>query len=286
VARQSRCICSLPMSLQTNQHRVDLRPDKRGPSRAAVVALVAAVCFSVTLSTVARAQTPAAPSPSSSSDASDEGWTFAVYPILAWVPTNIDVDLNLPPSEGGGINLPIDDSQLDGAFLAGFAASKGPVRLEADFMWAAFGGDRVELPRYSVDVDVIYGHGTVGVRIVPDLYITGGVRRIALKYDVSIPDRQPFTRKPGVWDPVVGLAWHRVRPRFELHAQSEYGGFGVGADYEFSAGGRVDWKFARHFGLIGGYGYLRFKVSDDVGDKELVATQTLHGPVAALGIYF
>jgi len=274
------------MYLQTNRHRVHLPADKRRPSPAAATLLAAAVCICIALPSVARAQTPSAPSPSSSSDATDEGWSFAVYPIFAWVPTSVDVVLNLPPAEGGGIGLKIENSQLDGAFLGGVAATNGPVRLEADFMWASFGGDRRTLPQLSVDVDAIYGHGAVGLRVAPDVYVTGGVRRIALKYDVSVANREPFTRKPGVWDPVVGIGWHRVRRGLELHATSEYGGFGAGADYEFAAGGRVDWKFARHVGLIGGYGYLRFKVSDDVGDKELVATQTLHGPVAGLGIYF
>jgi hypothetical protein len=275
---------AVPMSPQANPHRVILPPNQRRRLRAAV--LVAAVSLVVALPTTAQAQAPSAPPPSPTTETADGQWTFAVYPILAWVPTSIDVDLNLPPVEGGGIDLSIDDSQLDGAFLAGFAASNGPIRFEADFMWASFGGDRFELPALNVDIDAIYGHGSVGARIAPNLYVTGGVRRLAVKYDISIPDRKGFTRKPGLWDPLVGVSWHRIKPGFELHAVSEYGGFGVGADYEFSAGGRVDWKFAQHFGLTVGYGYLRFKVSDDVGDKELVATQTLHGPVAAFGIYF
>ena len=37
-----------------------------------------------------------------------------------------------------------------------------------------------------------------------------------------------FERKPGVWDPIVGLAWHTQRRHYEVHALFEGGGFGAG----------------------------------------------------------
>ena len=87
----------------------------------------------------------------------------------------------------------IIDGRFDGAFLGGFSASKGRFRIDADLVWAAVGGDRLELPRLTVDADLVYGHGMVGVMVAPDWYVAGGVRRLALKYDIRFGD-QPHLR--------------------------------------------------------------------------------------------
>ena len=94
------------------------------------------------------------------------------------------------------------------------------------------------------------------------------------------------SEKPGVWDPLLGLAWHYVGEKLEVHAITESGGFGVGTDVELSAGLRLDWKPFRHFGLTGGYNFLYFKLSDTVSNREFVVKQTLHGPALGIGIYF
>jgi len=219
-------------------------------------------------------------------------WKVTVYPVLAWVPTSISIDVNVkvPPVGGGGGEVveggKIIDGRFDGAFFGGFAVSKGPFRLDADFLWAAVGGDRPERPLLTVDVDVIYAHATGGLRLYKDLYVTAGVRRLALKYDVKIGDLARFEQKPGVWDPVVGLALHKVGEKFELHGLVEGGGFGVGTDSEFAGSLRVDWKPARHFGLTAGYSFLSFKVSEERANRTLEAKQTLHGPTAGIGLYF
>ena len=49
-------------------------------------------------------------------------------------------------------------------------------------------------------------HG--GVKVVEDLYVIGGGRRLALKYNILLGDLPAFERKPGVWDPLMGLGWH------------------------------------------------------------------------------
>ena len=48
-----------------------------------------------------------------------------------------------------------------------------------------------------MDVNVIYAHGTVGRRIAKDLFVTGGIRRFALKYNIKVADVAEATRKPG-----------------------------------------------------------------------------------------
>jgi hypothetical protein len=223
----------------------------------------------------------------------NDGWRVTVYPVLAWVPTHINIDVNLPPdsgsgggdgSEGGGGE--IVDSRFDGAYLGGFVVANGTWRVDVDGLWAAVGGDRVERPRLTVDVDAIYGRAVVGRRLVSDLYLTGGVRRLALDYDIQLGDRPNFSRKPGVWNPLIGAGWHTERKHIEIHASVEGGGFGVGADSDIGGTFRVDLKPVGWFGITGGYSFLQFKVSEDVLGRTFEAKQTLHGPVVGVGLYF
>jgi hypothetical protein len=237
----------------------------------------------LSLCEVARAQPPSA------SPRSDEGWQVAVYPILVWVPFDIDIAVEVPPSDGGGDDGgagKIVDGRFDGAYLGGVAATNGAWRVEGYGIWAGFGGDRPDRPFLRADIDLIYGEARVGRRIAPDFYVTGGIRRLALKYDITLGSLPEFSRKPGLWDPLVGIGWHRVRPKFEWHASFEGGGFGVGADVDLGAQVRMDWKPIPHFGLTAGYGIVYLKVSDTVLSREIVVKPTLNGPVAGIGFYF
>ena len=217
----------------------------------------------------------------------DEGWRVSIYPVLAWIPSGIDIDLSLPPSDvDGGFIGQIVESRFDGAFLGGFSADKGGWRLDVDGMWAAVGGDRLQLPKFSVDADVIYFHATGGRRIAKDLYATAGIRRIAVKYVIDVDALGSFERKPGVWDPIVGLAWHTQRRHYEVHALFEGGGFGAGSEVELATSFRADWKPIPHFGITAGYQLLYFKVEDERLGRALQVKQTLQGPIAGLGFYF
>lgn len=218
---------------------------------------------------------------------SQQGWYVSVYPILAWIPFNIGIDVNIPGSGGGGGAAgSIVESRLDGAFFGGVTASKGAWRIEGYGIWAAFGGDRLELPRLSVDLDIIYGQGRVGRRIARDFYVTGGVRRVAVKYDITIEDFGHFSRKPGVWDPLVGVGWHRVRDKVEWHASFDGGGFGAGADVDLGGSFRVEWKPWPHFGVAAGYDALYLKLSDSKASQNLSFNITAHGPTFGIGLYF
>lgn len=224
-------------------------------------------------------------------EARQDGWSIAVYPILAWVPLGIGFDVDVPPFDGGdgtgGSAEDLIDGRFDGAFLGGVAATFGNLRIDADGMWAAVGGDRLERPRLIIDADVIYAHGMVGVKVAPDFYVGLGVRRFALDYNIKINDQPDFNRTPGVWDPLLGVGWHRVGPRVEWHAIFEGGGFGVGSDVDLGTSIRVDWKPLRVFGLTAGYNFLYFKVTDELATgREFKVTQTLHGPILGIGFYF
>jgi hypothetical protein len=236
----------------------------------------------------ARTSTQTSSQPASSQTSSaDEGWNVGIYPVFVWVPTSIDIEVELPPDSGGDAGS-IVDSRFDGAYLGGFYASKGWFRVDADGVWAAIGGDRSQPPVLQVDVDLIYFHATGGVRLTKGLYATGGVRRLALKYDIKLGDFPNFARKPGVWDPLIGIGYHHegAGKALEFHASFEGGGFGVGTDVEYAGMARVDWKPISHFGITAGYSVLYFKVEDTVRDRTFTVAQTVHGPLAGIGFYF
>lgn len=219
--------------------------------------------------------------------AQDAGWDVNVYPILAWVPIGITVEVDVPPvgGDGGGSGQSLD-SQLDGAFFAGVAVSNGAWRFEGYGLWASFGAERPDRPFMAVDLDLIYGSAKAGRRVAPEFYVTGGVRRVAIDYDIRLAELPPFTRKPGVWDPIVGVGWHRVRQHVEWHASFDGGGFGVGADVDLGATVSVDWKPTSHFGLTAGYNVLYLKIKDTVVNRDLTLKATLHGPTVGVGLYF
>lgn len=216
-----------------------------------------------------------------------DDWNVAVYPILVWVPLGIGIDVDVPPFEGdGGGAGKIVDSRFDGAFFGGVAASNDVWRIEGYGIWAGFGGDRPDRPFLAVDMDLIYGDAKIGRRVAPDLFVTAGLRRVALKYDITLADLPHFARTPGIWDPLVGIGWHRIGPAVEWHASVDVGGFGVGADVDLGGEFRVDWKPLRHFGLTAGYNVLYLKVSDSVAGRTITLKPTLQGPSAGIGLYF
>ena len=219
--------------------------------------------------------------------AQGSGWDVSVYPILVWVPLGIDINVDVPPHDGGGGGAgDIVDGRFDGAYLGGVSATNGAWRIDADGIWAAVGGDRIDRPAFSVDVDVIYAHGAVGYRLVPNLYATGGFRRFALKYDVKFGDQGNFERKPGVWDPLVGIAYHKLGNFIDWHATFDIGGFGAGSDIDTSSAIRFDWKPTPHFGLTAGYNFLYFKMTNDERARIFEVRQSMHGPIFGIGLYF
>ena len=232
------------------------------------------------------------PSESLPQATSSDDTKVSVYPILLWVPAFTATTTVPPfPDTPGGPDLPggtgSTSTSFDGAALAGFSIEKANWRIDVDGIWAALVTQR-ERPLLNVDLDVIYGHVTGGVKVYKGLYVTGGVRRLALKYDIQLADRpQHFIRKPGIWDPLVGLAWHSaLGSRVTLGVVGEGGGFGAGADVDLGGSVRVDLKIVKHVGLTLGYTALYLKLSDTVLERTFDVKQTLHGPVLGLGLYF
>ena len=167
------------------------------------------------------------PESSAQTAADADEMRVSIYPILLWVPA-FSATTNVPafPDTPNGPDLPggtgSTSPSFDGAALFGISIEKGRWRVDTDGIWAALGTTR-DRPLLKVDMDVIYGHVSGGVKIYKDLYVTGGVRRASLKYDIQLADRtQHFVRKPGIWDPLVGLGWHSASgSRWVLHAITE-----------------------------------------------------------------
>lgn len=147
-------------------------------------------------------------------------------------------------------------------------------------------GDRPALPKLRVDLDFVYGHVSGGRKVVKNLYVTAGVRRLALKYDIQLGERPNFSRKPGLWDPLVGVGWHYAGKKLELHATLEGDVFGRDAEEDVSGGVRLDWKPAAHFGLTAGWAAIHVKLTDTVLGQTFSAQQTLNGPILGVGVYF
>ena len=216
-----------------------------------------------------------------------QGWDVSVYPIFAWVPINISIDVDIPPSGGdGGGSGNILESRFDGAYFGGVSVSNGVWRFDGQAIWAAFGGDRPQLPFLKVDLDLIYGEARLGRRVARDLYLTAGLRRVALNYDITLGDLPNLSRKPGLWDPLIGIGWHRIKPKVEWHVTFDGGGFGVGADVDVSGAFRFDWKPWRHFGITAGYSGVYLKISDTPVNRTLIVKVFAHGPAFGIGLYF
>ena len=69
------------------------------------------------------------------------------------------------------------------------------------------------------------------------------------------------------------------------------GGFGVGTDADVSGEANLDIRVIKHVDLRLGYSYFYYKltVADaSIGSyqRTLVSSQTLHGPIAGIGIVF
>lgn len=215
-------------------------------------------------------------------------WTVAIYPVIGWIPL-FGASLDLPsvpeiPGDGGA-SVTIDSS-WDSAYLAGAAVQTRRFMAEGEFLWAGLSGS-LDAPRVSLESDIIYGEAIAGPRVTRDLAIVGGVRRLALKVVANVGDRPTFERKPGVWDPLVGVDYRKpVGRRWNLQSTVLGGGFGVGTDVDVSARFKADWNPVRHVGVTLGYQVLYFKLSQTVLQRTFTISETLHGPVAGVGVYF
>jgi len=242
--------------------------------------------------------TPAVPQQSKKKSRPDykaEDWTVAIYPIFVWAPV-MGGSINLPdlpplpahpvqPPTGGDVS-----SGLTGAAFFGFGVQKKWFVADVSLLWASFGATQ-DQPKISLDSSFLFYDATAGVKLHKDLSVSAGVRHLGMTLDATIADRPKATWKPGVTDPMIGVDYrHSFSKHWGVDLNFKGGGFGAGSDVDLSTTGRLDWRFARHFGATFGYGMLHFKITDQVttslGTYHREVNQTLNGPIFGFGIYF
>jgi len=257
-------------------------------------------------SAVARAAAQAQPAQSSPagkadavqpSPAADPGWEVEIAPVYLWVPITIN-SVTLPefpdlPAPPGGGDRPSGDTgaSLNGAAMAAFRVEKNWWMARGNIVWAGLSGER-ESPNVKITGNLILGELFTGVEVVKHLYLEGGVRRLAVDLSAQVLDYPEVSRKPGVWDPQVGMTYRvPMGEHWLLTVHGDYGGFGVGSEVDLNTSLTLDWRMARHFGLTLGYGLLYFRLEDDWLDnarieRTLELGTTLHGPIVGFKLLF
>ena len=164
------------------------------------------------------------------------GWHIAIYPALAWAPI-FGTSATLPGQPGPSGST---SSSLNGLFAAGARFEKGKWSADAMFMWAALSAQRKN-PLVDVNLDLILGDAMAGREILPNLYMEGGVRRLALDIHATVGSSSA-SRSPSYWDPLVGLTYRRQLGRkWRILIHGDGGGFGVGSDVDVTATARAEW---------------------------------------------
>jgi hypothetical protein len=232
-----------------------------------------------------------------SSQAADQGWEVEIAPIYIWAPLYIGKvtapefpDLPAPPG-GGDRPSGETDTSLNGAAMAALRVEKGRWMARANLVWAGLSGEK-ERPYLKVSGDVIYGELFTGIEVVDHLYVEGGVRRLAVDVTAQVLDYPEVSRKPGVWDPIVGLTYRApLSEHWLLTLHGDGGGFGVGSQVDANAFVTLDWRMVRHFGLTLGYALAYFRLEDTVLDstrleRTLELGATFHGPIIGFKLLF
>jgi len=216
------------------------------------------------------------------------GWHIAIYPVLAWAPV-FGASVTLPPLPSQPIATPgpsgSTSGSLNGAYFGGARIEKGKWSADVLFMWAALSAQHKN-PLVDVKLDFVFGNAMAGREILPNLYVEGGVRRLALDLHATV-ESSGASRSPGYWDPLIGLTYRRqLGKKWRIVIHGDGGGFGVGSDVDVTATGRAEWQFARHFGIAMGYGGMHFSESNTVHGRTLTIRPTLHGPIFGFGVFF
>ena len=218
------------------------------------------------------------------------GWHIAVYPALAWVPI-FGTSVTLPPHPSNPISGPTSTTSgsFNAAYFGGARFEKNKWSADVLFMWAALSGERTT-PRTNVNLDFVFGDAFVGREVLPNLYLEGGFRRLALNINATV-ETDSASVSPGYWDPLIGLTYRRqLGKKWRVLIHGDGGGFGAGSDVDVSGTGRAEWQFARHFGMTMGYGGMHFSDSATVSTAnstgKLTISPTMHGPIFGFGLYF
>jgi hypothetical protein len=227
----------------------------------------------------------------------DEKTERIFYPLLARIPifgAEIDVP-DLPSTPGSGASGSTEPS-LNAAYMFGGELETRRWFADGYALWAALSASR-DSPFLHVDSDTWFFSGTGGVRVAHGFFAILGVRHFSTDLNATIEAAKLGSRLNAhaalsVWDPLVGVEYRGwLSSSVKLDADFRGGGFGVGSDIDLSTTIAVNWRFARHFDLRGGYSVVYFKITEDQAKvdalpRKLTVEQTLHGPEFGIGIAF
>jgi hypothetical protein len=228
------------------------------------------------------------------------GIRVTIYPILVQAPIfGASIDLPSVPGDGGdgeaGDVSGTTDVTLDAAYMAGLKVEGDRWFAETQGTWAAISASR-NAPRVVIDTDTVLFGARGGVRLFGGFSATAGVRHAAVSLDatLSLPNLNTTIHghtEPGLWDPMLGVDWRARGNRWDIEANFQGGGFGVGTDVDLAGAVIASRHFGRHVDLRIGYEalYYKFTVADvNIGrfQRTLVSEQTLHGPSIGIGLVF
>lgn len=272
--------------------------------RRAAQCVFLAMMFSVLA--FAEAEAVAAGEPASATDAADpksagtapdpDRLHVDIYPIFGWLPF-FSSNFTVPPLPGGGGGQSLGGStnvKISGAAVFAADVLYKKFLFEGEGMFANVSGNRTT-PHATVSTHFDYGDIFLGWNVWKGIYPTIGVRRIALDVSAMVLDSPTFTRKPGVWDPLIGVEYRKqLKHKLNVQGRFDIGGFGVGSSVDLDAQFRLEWRFVKHFGTLIGYQVLYDKLTGTVNQQILNQTitypwkyaQTFHGPILGFGIYF
>ena len=242
---------------------------------AAAVATTVLMALSTPALATGEAQTPPA-----AAESPENGWRVVIYPVYGWLPI-YRADVRFPDLPEGS-----SDANLDQAFLAAFRVEKGRFALEGGFLYAGLSGE-AERPLLKLEVDTQIADLRAGYEVVPDLYLEGGVRWLALDMQATISDYPTESWKPDLLEPVVGLTYRPlVGKHWRLVLHGDVGGLVTGDSTTATGSAKVEWQPAKHFLLVAGGTVQYLRTEGTTGARSVKLDQTLYGPIIGFGIPF
>ncbi len=226
----------------------------------------------------------------------DDGWRTTIYPVYGWLPIyGAEIRLpeipNPPPCDGCGDGGPIVpggnvSSNLNGAAFAAVVVENKWVQGEANFLWAGLSAD-AERPNLKVEVDTVMANARLGVRVVPNLFVYGGVRHIGLNIKATALVFDEVQWKPECLGRTRGRVLHAA-PVVEMAAAGKGGLWRCGRrrPFSYSATAALEWQPLRHLVVDLGYGFFQITVDGTLSQKPIHLEQTTHGPIIGIGIPF
>ncbi len=163
---------------------------------------------------------------------------------------------------------------------------KGRFAIEANVNYAGLKAER-STPFINLEVKVIAGAITGGVKIVEGLYAEAGARYHELDVTANLLTYPEVSWKPSTWRPLIGTTFRPdLTKRIGLYTHLDYSGFGGDALSSVNGQARVELRPIRHLVLTAGYGFSHLIADGEIRSKPIHLDYTLHGPILGIGIPF